>query len=1323
MRHLTTAALVLVLTASAWTADDIVWRFDTDGDFEGWAPANFRSVEVSDGMLRGVTEYDSQLLSPVLEIHADDYSVVEFRVSSSVTGGGEIFWHGLDDSFNDDTKLRHTIHASDEPRVYRSNLGDVDEWQGTISRLRLDVLNPADAEIRLDYVRLTNAPRGVVPNASFEDDFDDDGIPDGWAIDAAESAWAADHVVHGDRSLMVEARGPDHRFATATVRAPIDLTGLYRFNATVTRVQGGVRELAAELRFRDVFDRPLGDEVRLTAGRPDEEGRRQITGEFETPERAASAELALIAHSGGARVWWDEVALEHIVETPLPCEQPLESWNAHWIWAEATRGQDDVPAYFIHRFELPVPPQRVTSAKLQVTADDRYTMWFNGELLSESTEADGWREPELVDLQPHLVPGENVIAVEARDVSSAEGLLAEGAILWPRGSMKLRTGDDWRAAGEAPEGWTDPDFDSSDWPRAAVIAAAGSDPWGNVPYEYLGPREEVRLLEASLPAQIPAGERLTVSARVSHLPETAADNPVRLALLREGSEFLCWTRDVSSATRQLENAQEEPDGVAIGPIHVQLSRFVPPGTYSVLLGFPKMKYAAADNAVIGEVRVRGAAAAESRPKVAIEQHNGSPTLMIDGRPHPFMHYNESIVGERRVRNMASAGVHLYFVRADEIGWQGSDEWDYEDWDAKVMSLLMHDPEALIIPAFTISGRNQQWWLDQHEDQLARSEDGSTEVGIYHHGGRAISLASQVWREESGHAVRRFVEHCRSASYSSRIIGYLPASGVSWEWQHWGSVGDFDPTDYSEPMQEQFRAWVRARYESEEALRGAWRMPEVTFDTVMIPTVIERDAADHMLFRDPSEGRYVIDFYLFYQDVMADGILHYFDIIKRASKGQALAGTYYGYVITMLSGARRAGDSGHMALSRIIDSDSCDFLLSPWDYSLREVGQPTAIMSAVGSVLARGKLWGMESDLRTHLVTDPLQRRHGAPDHLTGTVSQLRRAFASAATKGLAVRWYDFSRGWISSDPRQAQVIGQLRDISDRWVDWDRSPETDGIAVVVDEDTPAAYLSHQIQAMQWLVYKQKAYFDRVGASWSVYLLDDVVAERVPKMRAYFFLNCFHMTDEERAYIDSELKSDGRTLTWFYAPGYIDEDLDVSRISELTGMDFREIEEMRSWDIRLNTEHPWAEGITDADARQPKIEIGPIFVPAADDDEVLGRWHSAPEGAASDLPGLVVRRHEDWTSVYSAGPILSPMLLKRICEDAGVRMPVAGTEPAYVSRNLIGLHSAVERTETLTFDEPTRVTNLVTGEILAAATTELEVQVPGPGTLLLRTERAY
>ncbi len=1324
MRTLICIAGLLALGLCTVHADEIIWRFDTDGDFEGWTPGNFASVEVTGGMLRGVTEYDCMLASPVLDIQAEAFPVIEFRVSSTITGSGEIFFRHEDTGFTDAVKSRHTVYATDQPRVYRVRMDAVPEWTGVIHQIRLDILNSAGAEIALDYVRFTSGDPGVVPNAGFEDDFDGDGMPDGWTADAADAAWSADHCAQGDRSLMV-ATVPNRPLATVSVRVPIDRTGSYAFDATVAHQEGGTRELAADLAFFDVFGQALeGRSVTVTQTRVDNQGRTHLTGELEVPAPAAEAELTLRARGGRFSLWWDDVRMHHLTDLEPGWERPMESWQALWIWAEATAGQDEATACFRRSFDLPVDPGTLTGAVAQVTADNTYVMWVNGVEVARDDNAEGWRDAETVDLTETLVQGTNVIAIEARDITSAEGLLFEAWMLWDGGSLAVLSDDSWRAVGQAPEGWSDPDFDDAGWPAAQVIAPGGALPWGQVPYTYAGPREQITLISVQAPAQIVAGEDLSVSAVIDRLPRTAQTAPLRLALMRDGGEIMAWTYPVATTTSPIPAGEQDGDEhVRLGPITVRTSRFLQSGTYQIALGFPHTQYTDDEGATVPvrEVRsleVRAPGMTESRREIEVRRYHGTPTLFIDGQPDPFMHYVELRVGAGRITNMANAGVHIYFLDAEDIGWTGPGTYNYSAWDAKILQLLNLDPDALVIPQFTLEGRHQQWWLPNHPEELTQTESGSTDVGLYQAAAPVISLASQVWREEAGEAVRRFVGHCRSMPYATRVIGYLVASGVSWEWQHWGSVGPFEPTDYSAPMQSEFRAWLRREYADDvEALQAAWQQPQVTFEDARIPSVAQRDSADHMLFRDPRTSRYVIDFYRFFQDVMADGILHYFGIVKEASNGQALAGTYYGYVITMLGGARRAGDSGHMALSRVINSDLCDFLLSPFDYSLRSVGEPTTIMSATGSVLAHGKLWAMEADLRTHVVTDPRQRAHGAPEHLTGTISQLRRAFATSATKGLAVRWYDFSNGWIADDPRQGQVIGQLREIADQWIEWDRSPDPEGIAVVVDEGTPAAYLSHEIEAMQWLVYRQKATFERVGAPWRVYLLDDVVAGLVPRHRAYFFLNCFHMTDEERAYIRDELQSDGRTLVWFYAPGYIAGDLDVARISELTGMDFREIDEMRPWIIEPDAAHPWLADIPAGENRQPGIDIGPVFAPEREGIEVLGTWQG------TDLPGLAVRRFDEWTSVWSAGPLLSPTLVKRICRDAGVRVRVDGVEPSYVSRNLIALHAAVTRTETLRFEEPTRVIDLLSGEILAAGATELEVEVPGPGTRLLRTYPAY
>jgi hypothetical protein len=129
----------------------------------------------------------------------------------------------------------------------------------------------------------------------------------------------------------------------------------------------------------------------------------------------------------------------------------------------------------------------------------------------------------------------------------------------------------------------------------------------------------------------------------------------------------------------------------------------------------------------------------------------------------------------------------------------------------------------------------------------------------------------------------------------------------------------------------------------------------------------------------------------------------------------------------------------------------------------------------------------------------------------------------------------------------------------------------------------------------------------------------------------------------------------------------------------------------------------------------MKLGPVFHPQAGGVEVVGAW----EG--TDFPALAVRKLGNWTSIYSATPMLSPTLVKNVCRLAGVRPVVEGADPSFVTRNFVALHAAVPHRERLRFASPTKVTDLLTGEVLGQQVRELEVEVPGPGTRLLRTER--
>lgn len=1295
--------LLLVVTSLAITtlaaAQAPSWRWDKD-DLEGWRGDNFQSLEVRDGMLRGVTRYDPMLTSPPLSLDASRYKVIEFRVQSSLSGGGEIFWHAAGQGFSEERMSRHALLGSGQPRVYRVDLSAYPTWQGIVTGLRLDLLNPAGATVALDYVRFLDRDLGAAPNPGFEDDFDGDGRPDGWSAQAAEFGCSDRHATEGTRSALV-ATG-ERREATLGTRVPLDGLGLYRLEGDVS-LEGAPGEARARLRFLDVFGKPLAaPEVVVAAG------AGKLAGQFTAPAGAAAADLALTIAGPGRRAWWDAVVLTHVAEQPDASVAPFETWQASWIWAEATAARPKASAYLRRSFELPVSPAQVSQAKLQVTADDAYELFLNGRSLVQKADPDGWRTPEVLDLRPYLQAGRNVLAVQARNVGSASGFLLEGGLRWPGGGLTLLSDGGWRAAGEAPAGWEEADYADGAWPAAKVIAAAGRDPWGYLPYEYLGAREPVKLLQSRLPAEVAAGEEISVAATLARLPAAAAGFPLRLAILQD--DAIVYGR-VCPAPRPA--AAGKP--VVLGPFTVRLTRFLKPGRYQVALGFPYTEYRPGEGLVLGTVRVRPPARAEARPRVEIRRQGGLPTLLINGKPASFMHYLELNVGADRITNMADHGLHLYELCADDIGWKAAGRFDYAAWDRKVLQLLMYDPQALIMPTFDVSGLEQRWWLEGQDDELARTASGSTDIGIYGSAGKIVSLASLKWRQASGEAVSRFVRHCQQAPYGTRVIGYQPCSGVSWEWQHWGSVGAFEPGDYSDPMQAAFRAWVRKTYDGDvQRLRAAWRQPQLELDAVRIPSVEERDGPRDRVFRDPRQHQYVIDFYKFFQDVMVDGIEHYFRLVKEASNHQTIVGTYYGYELTMLSGARRAGDAGHFALRRLLQSKYCDFLMSPLDYSNRDVGDSYTVMSPIGSVLAHDKLWVLQDDLRTHLVADATQRAHGAPDSLAGTVSQLQRGYAIATAKGATTQWYDFSNGWIARDRRQGAVIQKLHDLDRQWVRGsDRGPDPESVAVIVDEESPAAYMSHAFEINYWAVYRQKAVFERLGAPFNFYLLKDVVSGKLPKFRCYFFLNCYKLSDGDRAWIANNLQRDSRTLVWLYAPGYVnDTSLDAARLGELTGMAFTQRDEPRPWRVSLDP----AAAPAVSDWTQPNFSVSPSFVPGGADLQVLGFWEGSRD------PALAVRSFPTWTSVYSATPLLSPTLVKRLVARSGVPVTVESTEPSYVGNGLIGLHSAAARSEHLHFASPTVVRDALTGAVLGRGVRELEVKLGGPETRLLRVAAA-
>lgn len=282
--------------------------------------------------------------------------------------------------------------------------------------------------------------------------------------------------------------------------------------------------------------------------------------------------------------------------------------------------------------------------------------------------------------------------------------------------------------------------------------------------------------------------------------------------------------------------------------------------------------------------------------------------------------------------------------------------------------------------------------------------------VYHEGGSELrdfaSPASKPWRQGASATLRRLVQHLEK-KHGDHILGcHVGCQCAYMEWFYdwsWKYVPCFE-----EPFREAFAEWAQAKYQTVEALRQAWGQPEVTFDTIRVPSMQERLTGKLGAFRDPRLQRFEIDFAEYMQVCPADYLEECARIVKEETKGQKLAVFFYGYLYEVAGFGGGPAVSGHLRLRRVLNSPYVDVLCSPISYQLdRGSGGIGAFMAPVDSVQAHGKLWFNEDDHRNHLVE---KEDIGQTDNLAETLGVYRRNFAHQFERRSGNWWHGGGRG-------------------------------------------------------------------------------------------------------------------------------------------------------------------------------------------------------------------------------------------------------------------------------------------------------------------------
>ena len=159
-----------------------------------------------------------------------------------------------------------------------------------------------------------------------------------------------------------------------------------------------------------------------------------------------------------------------------------------WIWFPEGDPKRDAPTearYFRRVFTLPAT-SALRSATLAITADDRFTVWLNGQEIGSGA---NWSAFAVFDLASALRKGRNVLAVRAENLKAPvplnpAGLSAALDLDFTDGSRQtLRTDAQWQASRVESEGWRSLDFDEAGWSPSLVTASFGAPPWGSAGVE------------------------------------------------------------------------------------------------------------------------------------------------------------------------------------------------------------------------------------------------------------------------------------------------------------------------------------------------------------------------------------------------------------------------------------------------------------------------------------------------------------------------------------------------------------------------------------------------------------------------------------------------------------------------------------------------------------------------------------------------------------------------------------------------------------------------------------------------------------------------
>lgn len=681
-------------------------------------------------------------------------------------------------------------------------------------------------------------------------------------------------------------------------------------------------------------------------------------------------------------------------------------------------------------------------------------------------------------------------------------------------------------------------------------------------------------------------------------------------------------------------------------------------------------------------------------------------------------WTTTLTGAPLERQLREAGLRFFVIDTDSGAKTPDETW--EMFRGRADKILAAVPDAWIMARVWFSNVGEDF-VAQYPEALLTGPTGITDWGTP--SGRATHHVRpnglNEWRRYCGAKLYEFMHRLGASPYAPRLVGVHVGALNTGEW--WLYKGKGDPGwDYSRTRLDAFRLFLERKYgPAPGALAAAWGV-DVSLDRVALPSLEERRVWPPRPCGPVSDYNQVLNL------PVTNAARYFAAIIKAASHRRCLAGA------EIHAGLHCFPTNGTVFLTQLLDCPDIDLLGGPASYDGRGQGSSPLFRECSASLARHGKLWFNEGDYRTHTVYGTGHIGDPPPDP-AGTIEVLRREFCRAATKGYVSYLMDFGWNWFY-DRDVIRTVGECERLRDVMTEAGLERHAE-IAAVADQESQLYY-----NYFGTPLKLRAGILDRLGAEVDFYELRDFLADDTfRRYKMVVFLNVCALSAAERAALE-RVKSDGRLLLWMHTPGVInlsrrggDPDADLEALTGLRLATGRPVQ----GPIRLQDgayarlfasalpggslyDGPGAEVRQTVPLRDTSLSdcCGPMQAGNALADIAC----VDPEAVSLGLDAagecrLALRRHEQWTSVYTASCLLRPEILTGLARLAGCHVYLDTNDVLFAAGRFVAVHAVTAGDKRLRLPAPTDVIELFTRQVLGRQVDEVVLPMRWGETRLL------